>query len=615
MNEIVNIVSYYTWALKLAFRQKKALIILIISTYSVVFFMTNAEIIISRHILNKVESSEFDFTYIAFFLGILLFVYINIDVGNVLYMIFYEKIRHTISETIFRKVLIYVNSLPVEFYDKSKNNEYIERIITASRYDLHNLISANMSFYSQVIQLIVFLIMIVVTYPILVLPMLLTSSIPFFYKINEAKEKSDLEYSLQDRKREESYLSTVMCDQNYIKELRLFGSYRKVLERWDKSYNTIDKERSRLFFRSQKRQLKISCINIVANSGIIVMLILLKYYVKINFSTMFFLYQCQLGLNMTVGWFSKIIPNSYDSVRRITEIKDIIEEALIKESSVEGNLYNSEQPLLLPGKEIGFKVLLSDVGYKYEETGFELNHINMEIVPNKIIALLGENGSGKTTLVKLILGLYSPQKGKITYCAGNVTKSAEDFFGCCFQDYANYHLSLRENIGLGNIDNISDSSKIKEYLVQNGCEGILDECNYDLENVLGKLFDNNGKELSTGQWQRLATSRAFFSEKPIIIFDEPSASLDAIAEFEQMRHIRNMIVDKTVILISHRVGFARLADEIYYMEAGSIIEKGSHDQLMKTKGKYHNLFMAQAAWYDWSNYEKRTKEREFVGKL
>lgn len=597
LKQIKKIISYYTWAFKIAINEKKSWMISAVVAYSLIFLMPNIELIISKLILERIESQQISISYIAVLLSLAFIVYVSIDIGNVIYMLFYEKIRYVISNKLFEKVMWKANSLSLEVYDTAEGNEFLERLILSSRYDLHNLISSNLTFYSEITQVAVYVIMILMVAPIMAIPMVVVSIVPYCYRMNEAEENSNLEYNIQGLKRKNNYLDSIMTDGKAIKEFRIYNSFNKVKKKWENICQTLFNKRYRHFLKWNRLKVFYNCASQLLNLIILALLIIFKYSGYMDFSTVFFLWNCQMGLNQAVRWFATIVPNSYDAVRKIEECRSFIEQSVCDEiDSNKEDLHNAEGTNQ-------FEIQISHVYYKYEQGDFEIKDVCLQLQQNKVVALLGENGSGKSTLIKLILGLYSPCSGTIRYLIGGKDISPKDFFSCTFQDYSSYHLSLRENVGFGNINYVNDDRRIELHLSEANCQDVFEYADYNLDTILGRLFDLNGKELSGGQWQRLANARAFYSQRCVLIFDEPTARLDPLAELEQIKDIKNIVSGKTIILVSHRIGFARMADTIYYMEKGKILECGSHNELIKKRGPYYNLFESQAQWYDWDDYD------------
>jgi ATP-binding cassette, subfamily B, bacterial len=229
-----------------------------------------------------------------------------------------------------------------------------------------------------------------------------------------------------------------------------------------------------------------------------------------------------------------------------------------------------------------------------------LRGVSMEIRLGETVAVVGENGAGKTTLVKLLCRLYDPDSGTITWDGRDLrTCDPDDLrqrIAVVFQDFVRYDLSARENIGFGDVRAIDDAAAIAEAAQRAGAADFLAALPDGYESRLGRRF-LNGHELSIGQWQRVALARAFFRDAPLVIMDEPTASLDARSEHELFKTMRGLFHDRAVLLISHRFSSVRMADRIYVLRDGAVAEAGTHDELIASDGLYAELFTLQAAAY------------------
>jgi ATP-binding cassette subfamily B protein len=226
--------------------------------------------------------------------------------------------------------------------------------------------------------------------------------------------------------------------------------------------------------------------------------------------------------------------------------------------------------------------------------------VSLEIRAGERLALVGENGAGKSTLARLLLGLYAPTVGRIL--VEGVDLRAIDprewraSASAVFQQFGRYDLAVTENIGLGDARRLDDPAAIEAAARKSGAEAVIRVLPHGYETLLGKEFDG-GTEISAGQRQKIAVARAYLRDAEVLVLDEPTASLDARAEVEVYRQFRDAAEGKTVLLISHRLGSARLADRILVLEQGRVVEQGTHKQLLQLGGRYATMLQAPAQWY------------------
>ena len=244
---------------------------------------------------------------------------------------------------------------------------------------------------------------------------------------------------------------------------------------------------------------------------------------------------------------------------------------------------------------------VDDVTFVYpSRTEPSLRGVSLEIKRGEVVALVGENGSGKTTLAKILAGLYPPHTGSVSWDGIDLATcnpdQVRDTIAVIFQDFARYNLSAAENIGIGRHERYDDREGIVAAARQAGADAYLSVLHDGYDTKLGPQFFG-GIDLSVGQWQRVALARAFFRDTPFIILDEPTAALDARAEYELFEGIRTLGAGRTVLLISHRFSSVRSADRIYVLDKGLIVESGNHEELMAKSGLYAELFTMQAAAY------------------
>ena len=242
-----------------------------------------------------------------------------------------------------------------------------------------------------------------------------------------------------------------------------------------------------------------------------------------------------------------------------------------------------------------------DVGFRYPGSQrWAVRHLTFSFQPHERIALVGENGAGKTTLVKLLARLYDPDEGHIVLDGIDLRDydldSLRQNIGIIFQDFVRYDFILRENIGVSQIDALSDDARIRQAAQRSLADSVVQRVPQGYDQMLGKRFDN-GVELSGGEWQKVALARAYMREAQVLILDEPTAALDARAEYEVFLRFAELTKGRMAVLISHRFSTVRMADRILVLKGGELVDDGTHEELVARGGLYAELFSLQAAGY------------------
>jgi len=245
--------------------------------------------------------------------------------------------------------------------------------------------------------------------------------------------------------------------------------------------------------------------------------------------------------------------------------------------------------------------IFENVGFQYHNTERWANrNLSFELKPGEKLALVGENGAGKTTLVKLLARLYDPTEGRILLDGKDLkTYDLDDLrhnLGIIFQDYIRYQMTFHQNIAVGNIKEIDNEALVKKAAEESLADQLALKLPGAYQQWLGRKF-NDGVELSGGEWQKVALARAYMKDAQVLILDEPTAALDARAEYEVFQRFAELTKGKSAVLISHRFSTARLADRILVLDKGTLLESGTHAELLKADGRYAELFKLQAAGY------------------
>ncbi|MEO0374623.1 MAG: ABC transporter ATP-binding protein [Cyanobacteria bacterium P01_A01_bin.17] len=392
--------------------------------------------------------------------------------------------------------------------------------------------------------------------------------------------------------RQSGYLGWMLTSDQFAKEIRLFGlgklfsqRYQKIRRRLYRERVAIASKRSAAFFGAQ------------ASAGLFVFAI----FAYIIYQTL----QGSLQLGDLVLYYQALQKGQTNLRGFLTSISGLYEDNLFL-----ANLYEfldiksrvieptQHQPVPIPFQA---GITFNHVSFQYGTTQRQaLKNINLKVQPGEVVALVGENGSGKTTLIKLLCRLYDPTQGSITVDGIDLrnfsTLELRRQISVIFQDYAKYHFTAQDNIWLGNIDISAEDNKVQAAADRSGADSVITRLPQGYATVLGKMFDQ-GEELSIGQWQKIALARAFLRESQLIVLDEPTSAMDPKAEFEVFQQFRQLIQQQAAILISHRLSTVKLADRIYVMSQGEIIEQGTHPELMAADQSYAHLFRTQAQNY------------------
>lgn len=380
------------------------------------------------------------------------------------------------------------------------------------------------------------------------------------------------------------YLANTLEDPNAIREMRIYNSISYFTNLWA----MIMKKQHNKRFSARKFEIKTGMVvAMVQTSAIFVVLVYLLNKMgesnTVTIGTISVLFLALLssgGKIMSLTWpLSKLYISS-------SKLYDLNEVLTYKNRDFRKNNINNSTDAMLP-------ITVSNVYFKYAKSNKNvLSNINMTIKPGEKIAIVGENGAGKSTLVKMLLGQYRPSSGTICW-KGHLEPHGK--VSVVFQNAVKFELTLRENILLGDASTPLDDAKILRVLEQ--CELI------DLLHELGGLDVNLGqivegsRQLSGGQWQKLAIARALYNDAELIVFDEPTSAIDPNAEMEIYTKLLEICQDKAAIFISHRLGWAKNVDTIYVMYHGEIAEVGDHQDLVHHNGIYANMYALQSSWY------------------
>ncbi len=421
---------------------------------------------------------------------------------------------------------------------------------------------------------------------------LVLAGLPSFFA--EAKFSGDAFHLFRWRSpdsRMQTYLETLIAREDSVKEVKLYQLGPRFLERYRGIFRKLFAEDRRLTLRRDSWGFALGLISTAAFYGA---------YVWIVLATI----DGQITLGAMTMYLMLFRQGQAAVAASLTAISGMYEDNLYLSNLYEYLAYPvpPDDGTATYGPEPQRGIEFDDVSFRYPgSTENALQNVSLRIRPGQSLALVGENGSGKTTLIKLLTRLYSPSGGRISLDGRDLEEwdlgALHRRIGVIFQDFGRYQFSVGENIGAGDVRHIEDQGRWAAAADTGMAAPFIEDMPDRYQTQLGRWFEG-GRELSGGQWQKIALSRAFMrSDADILILDEPTAAMDAASEVAIFDHFRRASRDKITILISHRFSTVRAADHIIVIEHGEIVERGSHDDLMAQDGQYANLFRLQARGY------------------
>ena len=417
-----------------------------------------------------------------------------------------------------------------------------------------------------------------------------TAAVNFIYR---KKHVTYVRHRSKDR-RQLNYYSGLMTNKDMVKEIRMFGLSDVFIDRYTQTFKRYFRGLKKLFISEGAWHIALTILRASANCALFAFIAL----------------QVCNG-NEQIGDYSLYV-NALNQIATgvatlISTTATIYEGTLFIDNMIE--FMNNEKTVkpitdtpAIPERHTGHVIEFQNVSFRYPGTERDvIKNVSLTLNPGDTVVLVGLNGAGKTTLIKLLTRLYDPTEGRILLDGRDIREYKVEelykLFGIIFQDFGKYAVSVSENISFGEIEKEPTPESVKKAAAESGADDFISRLPEGYNTPLMRYFEENGIEPSIGQWQKLSIARAFYSDSDILILDEPTASLDPMAEQEVFSQFDRLREDKTTVFVSHRLSSATTADKILVLEYGELIETGSHEELMAKRGRYYELFSTQAKRY------------------
>jgi ATP-binding cassette, subfamily B, bacterial len=507
---------------------------------------------------------------------------------NLVERLLWTKVPIYINQIAFKKV----SSLDMYYYENDKFRDLIEKFRESYDNRPQRLVTNLLYSLQSVVQVGIALVALFNLNPFFILLILLVALPEFLLQNQQSKLAYGIWNQESSLRKRFHYLIRMVEAHREHKEVKLFGLADRFLKELKKLQEGFYKNNTALAMRNYKLTLSFNVLSTAVFIGVELYVIFQALARRLTIGDINFYTGVVANFQNGLGGLLRNLNNVFDSALYVASVFEVIDkEPIIKEI---------ENPVVLKLNKAPV-IEFENVTFRYPDTNKNiLENFSLKINPGEKVAFVGENGAGKSTVIKLLARFYDVDEGQILINGIDIENlSIKDWYkhiGVLFQDFNRYEDTVSENIYSGNVEKEFDLDEVIKASSLAGAHKMVEGLDKKYDQMLGRMFEE-GIELSGGQWQKIALARAFFRNAPVLVLDEPTASIDAKAESEIFNRVEKLSRDKTVIIISHRFSTVRNADKIYVIEDGKIVEAGSHHELLKLNKLYAEMFKLQAAGY------------------
>lgn len=561
----------YQWLLKKIIKGNIAVFIGMIFVYLVIGVLRSLSVLVMQKIIVLVNmpNNTMLILLVATFVAIEVLKRLETSISEINELYLQKRIFNNFYNDLCKKI----HNISILHFDSAQFLISLERARKALDFKIIDFIKQIFSLtsvFSTIFSLCVVIVNVDVKFLIYFIVMSIIQNIVLLLN---SKDTVELFKKLDKKWHKEYYFKDLLQNRVYLKEIRNYNCYQWIADKRINNYNTIMDEHI-LFSK------KWSVINILA--GILLFLLEGGMFILVFYQ----LYQGDLTADVAILLVQTQMLFCGTIFSCVEYFANIKEDLSYMDSLLE--IMGKSESCVKRKESLKDEINLNHIYFEYHRGKMILEDINLNIQKGDKLALVGENGSGKSTLAKILIGLIEPSEGEILQTNW---KSA-----AIFQDFSRFFLKVKEEILVGNLD--EDINKFRQFYTNDKKFDFIQELPKGEETFLGPEIYEDGVELSGGQWQKLALLRAIIGKAEIIIFDEPTAALDPIAEKECFQEIEDLLKEKTVIIITHRIGLTKYSNKVAFLRNGKIIEQGTYEQLMtNTDGTFKNYYQEQSKWY------------------
>ena len=401
-------------------------------------------------------------------------------------------------------------------------------------------------------------------------------------------------------RRQMNYYSSLLVNKDRVQEIKILGLSDTFIAKYKEAFAKYYMGLKSLIVKEGMTQIGVGLVSTVLNS---ILFVYIAYSVIFDGGRIgdYSLYSG--ALTSITTYVATLLTSTVTIYEGTLFINNMIE--FMKEES---DIVPTEEQPLIPERGVPHTIEFKNVSFRYPGVDrYVLRDVNLRFEHSESVVLVGLNGAGKSTLIKLLTRLYDPTEGEIYLDGENLkkydVKALYNMFGIIFQDFGRYADTIGENIKYGDVDGDWSDEDVVLAARRAGAEEFIERLPDKYDTPLTRMFEDNGHELSVGQWQKLSVSRAFIKNSDILILDEPTASLDPLAEQEVFDQFAKLSKDKIAVFVSHKLSSAVSASKIVVIDGGTVAEVGNHEELIALGGRYYELFTTQARRYAGINTE------------